>query len=253
MMARPKKPPGQGRSKNPPWLVTFSDMVTLLLSFFVLLQSLARVRDPELFFMGQGSFLRAIKTFGLPGWLTGMQDKFKSEHLKVKHSSEEAQEEKPRNRLLDAEDESIREAFQKIQQAIDTRSVDLPDTPMETAATPIRFPPGEANLDRSAKEWLTRFALDLRDSRVPEHTRVHVLGLAPDVQAGRQQWLVSAKRAWVVADSLHRALSFGAEASPWDISSRGAGAGGEVWRKLGGDAKRSFIVIAIEGAKRHGG
>ena len=40
---RPKQDKG---NSVPAWIVSFSDMVTLLLAFFVLLQSFAKVQDP---------------------------------------------------------------------------------------------------------------------------------------------------------------------------------------------------------------
>jgi len=51
------------KPKVPSYIVTFSDMVTLLLTFFVMLLSLAEVQDPELFnlLLGFG--------FELPGLL----------------------------------------------------------------------------------------------------------------------------------------------------------------------------------------
>ena len=42
-----KKNPDDGKPKVPGWIVSFSDMITLLLAFFVLLQSFAkRDRSP---------------------------------------------------------------------------------------------------------------------------------------------------------------------------------------------------------------
>ena len=53
----------------PAWIVSFADMITLLLAFFVLLQSFAQEQDPELFHQGQGSFRRSISGFGIPDLL----------------------------------------------------------------------------------------------------------------------------------------------------------------------------------------
>lgn len=252
MRRRSKNILSEDGPKVPTWIVSFTDMITLLLSFFVLLQAFAHTRDPELFAKGQGSFLRAIKTFGLPGWLYGRQDRPKRQYTKVKHTTKEAKNKLPRNKMLDAEDENIRKAFQTIQKAIRTQCSDLPDVPVEMMAAPIRFEPGGSDLDLSAREWLRRFALDLRNSRTPEHTSIHVMGLAPDVRSARQQWMLSAQRARAVAAVLRYTLSSGSGPGVWEISSRGAGAGGKMWGKLGDESKRFFIVIAIEGAERDG-
>ena len=49
----------------PAYIVTFSDMITLLLTFFVMLLSLADVQDPELFNKGRDSFVEAVDSYGL--------------------------------------------------------------------------------------------------------------------------------------------------------------------------------------------
>jgi len=104
-MPREKKRQEEGRSV-PAWVVSFSDMVTLLLAFFVLLQSFARVQDPEMFFVGQGSFKSAIAGMGLPSWLLGRQDKPQREHPKVEHPMDQVGPAVPAPRNIDAEGEN---------------------------------------------------------------------------------------------------------------------------------------------------
>jgi len=244
MSARAKPAPPDEGQKVPTWIVSFSDMITLLLSFFVLLQAFAHARDPELFFQGQGSFLRAIRCFGLPEWLFGKEDRPAHEYIRVKHTTEEAKEKVPRHKVLDAEDEKIRLVFRNMQKAIDTQAGNLPDAPPQATATPIRFAPGRADLDASARAWLRRFAQDLDDGRDPEDNRVRVLALAPDARWPKEQWLLSARRARVVADALDAAMPSGA--GTWEIASCGAAAGGELWRTMSGTQKKSFVVIVVE-------
>ena len=45
----------------PAYIVTFSDMVTLLLTFFVMLLSLATMQDPELLNKGRDSFVESLQ------------------------------------------------------------------------------------------------------------------------------------------------------------------------------------------------
>jgi len=52
----------EGSPKVPAYIVTFSDMTTLLLTFFVMLLSLAKMQDPELFNKGLGYFLAGWKS-----------------------------------------------------------------------------------------------------------------------------------------------------------------------------------------------
>jgi len=253
MTARKKKDAGEEGQGVPLWIVSFTDMITLLLAFFVLLQAFAHVRDPELFYKGQGSFLSAIRSFGLPQWLLGRENRQRRQYTTVKHTTKEAKDKIPRNKVLDAEDESIREVFQQLRKVVETQSTDMPDVAVESTGTPVRFASGKADLDAAAKEWLTRFALDLKTSRTPKGTRINVVGLAPDVDGARAQWLLSAVRAQRVADFLAGALGGGLRTNAWEIASCGAGPGGELCRRLGGTARRSFVVIAVEGAKgQHG-
>ena len=48
-MSRRYRSKGEEGSKVPAYIVTYSDMVTLLLTFFVMLMSLAQFQDPELY------------------------------------------------------------------------------------------------------------------------------------------------------------------------------------------------------------
>lgn len=51
----------------PAWMVSFGDMMTLILTFFILLVSLSKEQQEGLVAKGVGSFLVALRSFGLPG------------------------------------------------------------------------------------------------------------------------------------------------------------------------------------------
>ena len=78
-----RQPIKEEKPKVPAYIVTFSDMTTLLLTFFVMLLSLATVQDDEMFHKGRESFSYAIKTFGL-GMLAGRKPKPDLGYYKVK-------------------------------------------------------------------------------------------------------------------------------------------------------------------------
>ena len=92
------KKPADGGQKTPGWIVSFTDMITLLLAFFVLLQAFAKERHPELFFAG----------LGIPDLLFGKMEKAEQSHWMKKHPTEPDEENMNRSRVLDAEDEDQR-------------------------------------------------------------------------------------------------------------------------------------------------
>jgi len=90
--------------ETPAWIVSFTDMITLLLAFFIMLQTLAVLQDPELFHVGRDSFKRAIAGLGIPDWLFGKPERPRFDYHKRKHTSSDATYDIPRNRLIDEED-----------------------------------------------------------------------------------------------------------------------------------------------------
>jgi chemotaxis protein MotB len=63
-------PPPEPRKKGAPaWMVSFGDMMTLILTFFILLVSLSKEQSDGLMAKGVGSFVVALRSFGLPGIL----------------------------------------------------------------------------------------------------------------------------------------------------------------------------------------
>jgi hypothetical protein len=119
----------------------------------------------------------------------------------------------------------------------------------------VRFSSGSADLNESAKKYLTEFCRDLQQNTTQNASELYVLGLASDVSTEREQWLLSANRAQVVADFLRNTLSdsysapaqssiFG-KRSKWTVYSWGAGPGGD-W--VGPDSpisEKSQILIAV--------
>ncbi|MHC4646031.1 MAG: flagellar motor protein MotB, partial [Planctomycetota bacterium] len=102
--------------KVPAYIVTFSDMVTLLLTFFVMLLALASTRDPELFNKGRGAFVQAIQDFGL-GILYGMKDKPDFGHVKNKYFIK-TPDRHYEGRTIDEKEERVRRLFKSLDQNV---------------------------------------------------------------------------------------------------------------------------------------
>ncbi|UCC23399.1 MAG: OmpA family protein [Planctomycetota bacterium] len=244
---RPKRQPvAEGAPKVPGYIVTFSDMVTLLLTFFVMLLSLAEVPDEGLFYAGRESFLVSIRRLGL-GIFTGKKPTLDFGHIKIKYFITKPDTLTER-RTIDAKTEQLRRLFHQVDRSTTAMPSQIVARKTNFAVTPIRFPPGQANLDQSAKNFLTEFASDLQQRPDPEGLKLYVLGLAADEPTQQRQWLVSARRANAVADFLQNQLSSDQTSqarTEWPVYSWGAGLGGHWVDPDTPIYKQSQILIAV--------
>ncbi len=252
-MKRKHKSIEEGGPKVPVYIVTFSDMVTLLLTFFVMLLSLAAVQDEELFNRGRDSFSFAIKNFGL-GMLWGRKPRPDFGNVKIKYFIS-----KPdkffEGRSIHTKEEKIRQFFNELRQSMKTMPSEVAATKTDFSVTNIRFPPGDSRLDVSAKRFLGGFCSNLQQDSGSRPIKLYVLGLADDQATEKDQWILSAKRAKVVADYLRGILSsesdfqtqrsaFGGW-SKWSVYWWGAGPGGDWVRQDSPISKQSQILIAV--------
>jgi len=209
----------------PAWVVSFSDMITLLLAFFVLLQAFAKVRDPELFFQGQGSFRKALKNFGLPAWMLGRENRPARDYAAVRYATEEAEEPTPKNDLADGEMERIANLFGRLKQAMDVQATDPTERLLGVMTPALRFGSGRAELGEAERNVLRRYALDLQASGGAGPRRLVVIGLAGESPPPAEQWRLAALRAQVVAAFLAKELAATPPRRRWRIESWGTRAG----------------------------
>jgi len=236
---------GDTGNKVPVWIVSFSDMITLLLSFFVLLQVFALERDPELFFLGQGSFRRAIAGLGMPNWFLGRRQGPEFYYRKVKHSTDEDIKNITRIRVLDPEGEKIRELFAEVQKIMETKSSESLEKPIDVMDTPIRFAKGHHVLETAAKDYLSELATSFKENLSGTDFKIYIVGLASEDISREKQWILSALRARSVEEYLRQRMSAGGRETRPEIHSWGSGPEGEWFRTFGLDPEDSFILIAI--------
>jgi len=72
------------KAAPPAYMVSFCDMMTLILTFFILLVSMSREQEAGLVAKGVGSFIIAIQSHGLDGILSGQEKQSVFEHVRRK-------------------------------------------------------------------------------------------------------------------------------------------------------------------------
>ena len=233
----------------PIWVITFSDMTTNLLTFFVLLLSMGQMRDETLYDRGQAlTYLESVKR----GF--GFRETLDFGYIKIKHHISDGSD-LLEGRTIDAREEDIRRIFAKLNQRLkETYSpIIAPDTSF--LVTGIHFGQGQASLNEHAQSFLRRFASQVQESADSQRDMLYVLGLAYDGVTEQEQWILSAKRAQTVADFLRDTLSAAGGGqtrrsltggqSKWSVYSWGAGPGGDWVERDSPISKHSQILIAV--------
>lgn len=243
----------EGGPKVPAYIVTFSDMVTLLLTFFVMLLSLATVQDEEIFHKGRDSFSFAIRNLGI-GMLLGRKPRPDFGNVKIKHFIS-SPDKLFKGRSIHTKEEKIRQVFNELRQSMKTMPSEIAAKKTDFSLTNIRFARGDARLNASAKQFLGGFGSHLQQDSGSRPVKLYVLGLADDRATEKEQWILSAKRAKAAADYLRGILSSGTSFqtqrsafggwSKWSVYWWGAGPGGDWVRQDSPISKQSQILIAV--------
>jgi len=248
-----RQPIKEEKPKVPAYIVTFSDMTTLLLTFFVMLLSLASMQDPDLFHKGRDSFRFSLDSFGL-GILMDREQKPNLGNVKIRYSISEP-DKFVKDRSINTKEEKIRKLFDELNQSMKSRPSVISANKTDFTVTNIRFAQGDAQLDESAKQFLGGFSSQLQQNYGSRPVKLYVLGLANDQKAEKEQWILSAKRAKAAADYLRGILPSGSGSqiqrstiggwSNWSINWWGAGPGGDWVQRDSPISKQSQILIAV--------
>lgn len=227
----------------PAWIVSYSDMVTLLLSFFVLLQSFAHEQTPELFNMGRGSFQTVIHNYGLPVWNKGRNQNFKRQWF-IRRYSDTPAEEKSRP-IINAEEERLQKLFQQVKRQFDTASAQMEIIPVRVEASPVRFSRDSASLNGEARQYLNQLAVDLQNNIAPENSGVYLVGLAPEEAGSQKQWMLSTRRAEAAKQYLRERLE--GKQQTWPLYAWGGG------RVFGRFPEGTYLGLIVLGEQPHAG
>ncbi len=223
----------------PAYIVTFSDMVTLLLTFFVMLLSLATMQDPELFDVARDSFVRHIDTFGL-GMLKSKKMAPNFGNKKYKYFIKK-NDTKKTNRTIDAKRQEIIENFKLLTQSMTAIPSQINAEKINYTVTDINFEKGRATLNDNAKNYLQQLTQNLKQRTQQKKITLYILALARDKTETKQQLILSANRALAVTNYIKKTMP-----NNWNgkIYAWGAGDGGYWLEKNSTISKKSQILIA---------
>ena len=183
----------------PAYMMSYGDMMTLLLTFFILLVSMAREQQAGFVAAGKKSFIQALNSGGLPGLLpSGKKPVSLKAHRSFFAPSKEALESlsvqlaKPDTRILDPIESKLRRDF--VVELAKGREVAWP--------TKVAFTPHTLRLTRESRDSLNEV---IRVAQIGGgHLLIEAHVAQREAPSAKESFAISGRRAQVVADYLHR-------------------------------------------------
>ena len=144
---------GEQKKGAPAWMVSFGNMMTLILAFFILMVSMGSTQEQGLVATGIGSFVVAIRSFGLPGILDAHEKAALFDNVRTRFNLPPESDPKRREDHIQASNLELVRA----QAAHALRPHDQFGQP--AVAT---FAPGSAELNEASRRYLDLLAPTLR-------------------------------------------------------------------------------------------
>ena len=153
-----------------------------------------------------------------------------------------------RERVIDSRDVQIRKAFNRIKRVIETTTSETKVDVTNVVSTPIRFAPGSALLDDSARKYLTDLAGEYGRNLNPKRVKFCIVASATDQPVGKDRWILSTERAQTVSKFVQGVLSDVSEGQ-WTLTAMGSGAVRTQEPDRSTPARQEFVRIAIMGVE----
>jgi outer membrane protein OmpA-like peptidoglycan-associated protein len=226
----------------PAWIVTFSDMITLLLTFFVMLISMADTQvDKHKFMAGSNSIRKALSDLGLSGFLIERKSGPEFDHPKPAYNIDEGKDEE-KDRSIDARTEMLRRILFQIESKMKISPSQIDGISKTFLPMKIHFGLKSAQLDEKAQKELQTVWNQICITTAGHEAMIYILGLASDESTPSAQMVLSAQRAKAVKDYLET-LNTSDKKLP--IFCWGAGSGGEWTNQNGLITQQTQILMTL--------
>lgn len=218
-----KKPqPKEPKKGAPAYMVSFGDMMTLILCFFILLVSLSQERSFGLMAKGVGSFIIAVTSHGLNGIMDAQEKQEVFDHVRRRFNL--PPEEDPERRELDHGDASTHEL-------VTAEMLEALEPHLEVRQPSVaRFETDSAELSAGARTYLDTLAATLRPRR-GQLLRLEGMGADSASGPGLGSQTLGIRRAEAVRQYLIRGHNYPpsqVEARAWVQDILGSGPPGRV-------------------------
>jgi len=240
-------PPEEKGERAPLWIISFADMISLLMAFFVMLLTMATPQSGELgntntdiFDETIGSFNATISNYGIP-WFIDKKEK-STPNDDCQDNPPVGNSKYPPVSVMDECQSEARLLFVAIEKQAKTFRSQTEGLSADFVVVPVMFEKGQTVLNEQGRAFLTNFSAELSGAGTNKELMMYVIGLAWEEKDETQQWIISVKRAQAVADFLNNTFSLQSRCT---IYSWGAGNGGS-WVVEGNPMyKQSQILIAV--------